>query len=67
MTGISSREECEIKVYEEVESVLKVLKEEGYELVVSSNAATECVYFQIHPIKKKSSLASSRQHLIAVR
>jgi phosphoglycolate phosphatase-like HAD superfamily hydrolase len=48
MTGISSREECEIKVYEEVESVLKVLKEEGYELVVSSNAATEFVDFQIH-------------------
>jgi len=44
--------EGEIKIYEEVESVLKVLKEEGFELVVSSNAATEFVDFQIHTIKK---------------
>jgi HAD superfamily hydrolase (TIGR01549 family) len=44
--------EGEIKIYEEVESVLKVLKEEGFELVVSSNAATEFVDFQIHSIKK---------------
>ena len=44
--------EGEIKIYEEVESVLKVLKEEGYKLVVSSNAATEFVDFQIHSIKK---------------
>jgi HAD superfamily hydrolase (TIGR01549 family) len=44
--------EGEIKIYEEVESVLKVLKEEGYKLVVSSNAATEFLDFQIHTIKK---------------
>ncbi|MCW3133149.1 MAG: HAD family hydrolase [Methanophagales archaeon] len=44
--------EGEIKIYEEVESVLRVLKEEGYLLVVSSNAATEFIDFQIHPIKK---------------
>ena len=44
--------EGEIKVYEEVESVLTVLKEEGYELILSSNAATEFIEFQIKPIKK---------------
>ncbi len=44
--------EGEIKIYEEVESVLKALTEEGFELVVSSNAATEFVDFQIHSIKK---------------
>jgi HAD superfamily hydrolase (TIGR01549 family) len=44
--------EGEIEIYEEVESVLKVLKEEGYKLVVSSNAATEFLDFQIQSIKK---------------
>jgi len=44
--------EGEIKIYEEVERVLKVLKEEGYELIISSNAATEFVDFQIQPIKE---------------
>ena len=44
--------EDEIKVYEEVESVLAVLKGEGYELILSSNAATEFIEFQIKPIKK---------------
>ncbi|MHC1623388.1 MAG: HAD family hydrolase [Candidatus Methanospirareceae archaeon] len=44
--------EDEIKVYEEVESVLTVLKEEDYELIISSNAATEFIEFQITPIKK---------------
>ncbi|HID20744.1 MAG TPA: HAD family hydrolase [Methanophagales archaeon] len=42
----------EVKIYAEVERVLKVLKEEGYELVVNSNAATEFIDFQILPIKK---------------
>jgi len=44
--------EGEIEIYEEVERVLKVLKAEGFELVVSSNAATEFIDFQIRPIKK---------------
>lgn len=44
--------ESEIKIYEEVERVLKVLKAKDFELVVSSNAATEFVDFQIHSIKK---------------
>jgi putative hydrolase of the HAD superfamily len=44
--------EDEIKVYEEVEGVLTVLKEEGYDLILSSNAATEFIEFQITPIKK---------------
>ena len=44
--------EDEIMIYEEVESVLTVLKEEGYELILSSNAATEFIEFQIKPIKK---------------
>jgi len=44
--------ECEIEIYTEVERVLKVLKAEGFELVVSSNAASEFVDFQIHTIKK---------------
>lgn len=44
--------EGEIKIYEEVESVLKVLKEEGYKLIVSSNAATEFLDFLIHSLKK---------------
>lgn len=42
----------EIKIYEEVESVLKVLKAESFELVVSSNAATEFIDLQIQSIKK---------------
>lgn len=42
----------EIRIYEEVESVLNVLKEEGYELIISSNAATEFIDFQIKPLKK---------------
>ncbi len=42
----------EIMIYEEVESVLTVLKEEGYELILSSNAATEFIEFQIKPIKR---------------
>jgi len=42
----------EIRIYEEVEGVLKVLKEEGYELIISSNAAIEFIEFQIKPLKK---------------
>lgn len=44
--------EDEIMIYEEVESVLTVLKEEGYDLILSSNAATEFIEFQINPIKR---------------
>jgi len=44
--------EAEVKIYTEVESVLKVLKEAGYVLVVNSNAATEFIEFQIQPIMK---------------
>ena len=44
--------EAEVKIYTEVESVLKVLKEAGYVLVVNSNAATEFIDFQIQPIRK---------------
>lgn len=44
--------EDEIMIYEEVESVLTVLKEEGYDLILSSNAATEFIEFQIKPIKR---------------
>jgi HAD superfamily hydrolase (TIGR01549 family) len=44
--------EDELQIYEEVERVLTVLKEDGYELVISSNAATEFIDFQIKPIKK---------------
>jgi len=44
--------EDEIMIYEEVEGVLAVLKEEGYELILSSNAATEFIEFQIEPIKR---------------
>ena len=43
---------AEVKIYTEVESVLKVLKEAGYVLVVNSNAATEFIDFQIQPIRK---------------
>ena len=42
----------EIRIYEEVESVLELLTEEGYELIVSSNAAAEFVEFQILPLRK---------------
>ncbi|MBE0516113.1 MAG: HAD family hydrolase [Methanophagales archaeon] len=42
----------EIRIYEEVEGVLNVLKEEGYELIISSNAATEFIEFQTKPLKK---------------
>ena len=31
---------------------MNVLKEEGYELIISSNAATEFIDFQIKPLKK---------------
>lgn len=44
--------EAALQIYEEVERVLSVLKEEGYELILSSNAATEFIEFQIKPIKK---------------
>ena len=44
--------EDEIMIYEEVESVLAVLEEEGYELILSSNAANEFIEFQIEPIKR---------------
>ncbi|MDI6886149.1 MAG: HAD family hydrolase [archaeon] len=44
--------QSEIRIYEEVESVLNVLKEEGYDLIISSNAATEFIDFQIKPLKK---------------
>lgn len=44
--------EAEVEIYTEVESVLKVLKEAGYVLVVNSNAATEFINFQIQPIRK---------------
>ncbi|MBN1763255.1 MAG: HAD family hydrolase [Methanomicrobia archaeon] len=44
--------EAELQIYEEVERVLAVLKEDGYELILSSNAATEFIEFQIKPIKK---------------
>lgn len=44
--------EGEVKIYEEVETVLEVLKEEGYELIISSNAATEFVDFQVRPVRK---------------
>jgi FMN phosphatase YigB (HAD superfamily) len=43
--------EGEIKIFDEVESVLDVLKQEGYTLIVDSNAATEFIEFQIKPIK----------------
>lgn len=43
---------AELRIYEEVERVLAVLKEDGYELILSSNAATEFIEFQIKPIKK---------------
>jgi len=49
----------EVEIYEEVESVLKVLKAEGFELVISSNAATEFIEFQIRPIRKYFSLVFS--------
>ncbi len=49
----------EVEIYEEVESVLKVLKAEGYKLVISSNAAIEFVEFQIRPIRKYFSLVFS--------
>jgi len=41
----------EVHIYEEVEHVLSVLKEAGYELIISSNAAREFIDFQIAPIK----------------
>jgi HAD superfamily hydrolase (TIGR01549 family) len=44
--------EAELQIYEEVERVLSVLKEDGYELILSSNAATEFIEFQTKPIKK---------------
>jgi HAD superfamily hydrolase (TIGR01549 family) len=44
--------EDELQIYEEVERVLAVLKEDGYELIISSNAATEFIDFQIRPIRK---------------
>lgn len=46
------RYESEIRIYEEVEDVLSVLKERGYELIISSNASREFIDFQIKPIKK---------------
>ncbi|MHC1610355.1 MAG: HAD family hydrolase [Candidatus Methanospirareceae archaeon] len=46
------RYEGEIGIYEEVERVLAALKEEGYDLIVSSNAATEFIEFQIKPIRR---------------
>ncbi|HUV02434.1 MAG TPA: HAD family hydrolase [Desulfobacteria bacterium] len=44
--------EAELQIYEEVERVLTALRDEGYELILSSNAATEFIEFQIQPIKK---------------
>ncbi len=44
--------EDEIRIFEEVENVLTVLKGEGYDLILSSNAATEFIEFQIKPIKR---------------
>ena len=44
--------EGEVRIYEETEGVLRVLKEAGFELVVCSNAPTEFVEFQIRGIKK---------------
>jgi len=41
----------EVHIYEEVERVLRVLRETGYELIISSNAAREFIDFQITPIK----------------
>jgi putative hydrolase of the HAD superfamily len=41
----------EIRIYEEVEGVLNVLKGEGYDLIISSNAAIEFIEFQIKPLK----------------
>lgn len=48
-----------VKIYEDVRTVLEVLKEEGYELIMSSNAATEFVEFQTRPIRKFFSHAFS--------
>lgn len=41
-----------IRIYEEVEGVLKVLKEEGYELIICSNAAREFIEFQLKPLSR---------------
>ncbi len=45
-----TRYKGEVKIYEDVQTVLEVLKEAGYELIISSNAATEFVEFQTRPI-----------------
>jgi HAD superfamily hydrolase (TIGR01549 family) len=44
--------EDELQIYEEVERVLTELQDGGYELILSSNAATEFIDFQIKPLKK---------------
>lgn len=44
--------EGEVRLYDEVESVLTALKAEGYELIISSNAATEFIEFQTKTLKK---------------
>jgi putative hydrolase of the HAD superfamily len=43
--------QSEIRIYEEVEGVLNELKKEGFELIISSNAALEFIEFQIKPLK----------------
>lgn len=48
---IFKRYESEIRIYEEVEDVLSILRERGYELIISSNASREFIEFQIKPIK----------------
>jgi HAD superfamily hydrolase (TIGR01549 family) len=44
--------EDKLHLYDEVEGVLAALTEAGYELIISSNAATEFIEFQTRPIKR---------------
>ncbi|MFZ2071022.1 MAG: HAD family hydrolase [Halobacteriota archaeon] len=41
-----------VKIYDDVAKVLEMLNEKGYELIISTNAATEFVEFQTQPIRK---------------
>ena len=48
---IFTRYEALLRIYDDVEPVLAALREAGYTLIVSSNAATEFIEFQTKPIK----------------
>jgi len=50
MDELFNRYKHRIRIYEDVEYVLNALKDAGYDMIISSNAAREFIFFQIKPI-----------------